>query len=408
MKKLILLLLLVCTCATLSWAQSGKRITVTGSVIDGDDKSPVGQATVQLLSLPDSTMVVGNVTNNNGVFSIAARPGKYVLKISFVGYLTQEKSLQLTAGKPSVNIGTVTLPTDAIMLGEAVIVAEAPQVTISEDTIGYNASAYRTPEGAMLEELVKKLPGAEIDDDGNIKINGKEVKKIMVDGKEFFGGDVKTGLKNLPVDMVEKLKTYDTYRIDGLTAGIKYDTRANLMSNIDKPFPEFFYSRHSMRQFESKSINIEDVEKAIKIAQKAPTACNRQASKVYLYKDKATNDALGELIAGNTGFQQEVPNYLVVTADVSAFYDTFERNQVYVEAGLFSMALVEALHYYGIGSCILQNGEYYKKNKKFKEICKNIPENERIILFVATGYYKNKFSYAMSLRKNVEDVFIVK
>ena len=71
-------------------------------------------STVQLLSLPDSTMVVGNVTNNNGVFSIAARPGKYVLKISFVGYLTQEKSLQLTAGKPSVNIGTVTLPTDAI------------------------------------------------------------------------------------------------------------------------------------------------------------------------------------------------------------------------------------------------------------------------------------------------------
>lgn len=67
-------------------------------------------------------------------------------------------------------------------------------------------------------------------------------------------------------------------------------------------------------------------------------------------RHKATNDALGELIAGNTGFQQEVPNYLVVTADVSAFYDTFERNQVYVEAGLFSMALVEALHYYGIGS----------------------------------------------------------
>ena len=220
--------------------------------------------------------------------------------------------------------------------------------------------------------------------------------------------DMQKGLGYENAALVEKLKTYDTYRIDGLTAGIKYDTRANLMSNIDKPFPEFFYSRHSMRQFESKSINIEDVEKAIKNAQKAPTACNRKASKVYLYKDKATNDALGELIAGNTGFQQEVPNYLVVTADVSAFYDTFERNQVYVEAGLFSMALVEALHYYGIGSCILQNGEYYKKNKKFKEICKNIPENERIILFVATGYYKNKFSYAMSLRKNVEDVFIVK
>lgn len=223
MKKLIFLLLLVCTCATFSWAQNGKRITVTGTVIDGDDKSPIGQATVQLLSLPDSAMVVGNVTNNNGVFSISARPGKYVLRISFVGYLTQDKSIQLTANKPNVNIGTVTLPTDAIMLGEAVIVAEAPQVTISEDTIGFNASAYRTPEGAMLEELVKKLPGAEIDEDGNVKVNGKEIKKIMVEGKEFFGGDVKTGLKNLPVDMVEKLKTYDKKsdlaRITGIDDG---------------------------------------------------------------------------------------------------------------------------------------------------------------------------------------------
>lgn len=156
-------------------------------------------------------------------------------------------------------------------------------------------------------------------------------------------------------DMIEKLKSYDKYRIDGLTAGIKHDTRENLLSNADKPFPEFFYSRHSMRQFDGRTINVEDIKKAIKIAQKAPTACNRQASKVYMYTDKETNVALGELIAGNTGFQQEVQNYLVVTADVSAFYDTFERNQVYVEAGLFSMALVEALHYYGIGSCILQN-----------------------------------------------------
>ncbi|WP_455673539.1 TonB-dependent receptor [Phocaeicola sp.] len=223
MKKLVFLLLLVCAGTTLSLAQNNQRVTVTGKVIDGDDKSPVGQATVQLLSLPDSVMVVGNVTNNNGVFSIAARPGKYVLKVSFVGYLSQEKPLQLTAAKPTVNLGSIMMPTDAIMLGEAVIVAEAPQVTVSEDTIGFNASAYRTPEGAMLEELVKKLPGAEVDEDGNIKINGKEVKKIMVDGKEFFGGDVKTGLKNLPVDMVDKLKTYDKKsdlaRITGIDDG---------------------------------------------------------------------------------------------------------------------------------------------------------------------------------------------
>lgn len=223
MKRFALLLLLICSFATLSWAQNNKRITVTGKVIDGDDKSPVGQATVQLLSLPDSTMAVGNVTNNSGYFSISARPGKYVLKVSFVGYHTQTKNVQLTSGKPGVNLGTITLPTDAIMLEAAVVVAEAPQVTVMEDTIGFNASAYRTPEGSMLEELVKKLPGAEVDDDGNVTINGKEVKKIMVDGKEFFGGDVKTGLKNLPVDMVDKLKTYekksDLARITGIDDG---------------------------------------------------------------------------------------------------------------------------------------------------------------------------------------------
>lgn len=216
----------------------------------------------------------------------------------------------------------------------------------------------------------------------------------------------KIGYEN--VQMVEKLKTYDSYRIAGLVAGIQHDTKTNLLSFMDKPFPEFFYSRHSMRQFDAKPINIEDVKQAVRVAQKAPTACNRQASKVYIYTDKDTNDALGELIAGNTGFQQEVQNYLVVTADVSAFYNTFERNQLYVEAGLFAMALVESLHYYGIGSCILQNGEYYSKNRKFKGVCKNIPDNERIVLFIAIGYYKDEFSYALSLRKNVEDIFIVK
>ncbi|MGL5958638.1 MAG: TonB-dependent receptor [Phocaeicola sp.] len=209
MKKWLFVLVVTCVSITISTAQTVNPLTVTGTVLDGDDKTPVGQATVQLLSLPDSAMVVGNVTNNSGQFSIHAGKGNYVLKISFVGYHSLIKSIELSDVKPTLNLGTLVLNTDAIMLGEAIVVAEAPQVTIVEDTTMYNSSAYRTPEGAMLEELVKKLPGAEIDDDGNIKINGKEVKKIMVDGKEFFGGDVKTGLKNLPVEMVDKLKTYD-------------------------------------------------------------------------------------------------------------------------------------------------------------------------------------------------------
>lgn len=195
---------------TLSTYAQNKIVTVSGRVIEAGTKEPVELAAVQLLSLPDSAQVAGMTTSAQGYFSLSKqKPGKYLLKVSFIGYITKVIPVQLTANVPAKKMGNIELATDAVMLKEAVVVAEAPQVTVVEDTLMYNSSAYRTPEGAMLEELVKKLPGAEIDDDGNVKINGKELKKIMVDGKEFFGGDVKTGLKNLPVDMVDKLKTYD-------------------------------------------------------------------------------------------------------------------------------------------------------------------------------------------------------
>jgi len=228
MKKIAFIVLMMTMSFTLLLAQNrgqgrgqGRgRVTVSGTVLDKEDNSPVMQATVQLLSLPDSTMAVGNVTNNDGRFSLTARPGKYVLKVSFVGYMPYQKEFQLTTSKPTLNVGKISLSSDAVMLSEAVVVAEAPQVTVSGDTLGYNASAYRTPEGAMLEELVKKIPGAEVDDDGNVKINGKEVKKLLVGGKEFFGGDVKTGLQNLPVDMVEKINAYDRQSDNARITGI--------------------------------------------------------------------------------------------------------------------------------------------------------------------------------------------
>lgn len=209
MKKLLIWTVLLLT-ATLSTYAQNKIVTVSGRVIEAGTKEPVELAAVQLLSLPDSAQVAGMTTSTQGYFSLSKqKPGKYLLKVSFMGYVTKIIPVQLTANVPAKKMGNIELATDAVMLQEAVVVAEAPQVTVVEDTLMYNSSAYRTPEGAMLEELVKKLPGAEIDDDGNVKINGKDLKKIMVDGKEFFGGDVKTGLKNLPVDMVDKLKTYD-------------------------------------------------------------------------------------------------------------------------------------------------------------------------------------------------------
>ncbi len=216
-----MVLLLLCT---LSAFAQNKVITVSGRVIEEDTKEPVEMATVQLLHLPDSAQAAGITTQKQGAFTLPkVKAGKYILKISYIGFVTQNIPLQLSDKAPEKNVGTIALQPDAVMLSEAVITAEAPQVTVVEDTLMYNSSAYRTPEGAMLEELVKKLPGAEIDEDGNVKINGKDVKKIMVDGKEFFGGDVKTGLKNLPVNMIDKLKTYDKKsdlaRITGIDDG---------------------------------------------------------------------------------------------------------------------------------------------------------------------------------------------
>lgn len=223
MKKLIAgIMLLLLT--TLSAFSQTKIITVSGRVIEGDSKEPAAQATVQLLALPDSTYAAGMASSQQGYFTLPkVKAGRYVLKVSYIGFKTKYVPLQLTSSVLVKKMGTLVLETDAVMLSEAVVTAEAPQVQVVEDTLVYNSSAYRTPEGAMLEELVKKLPGAEIDDDGNVKINGKDLKKIMVDGKEFFGGDVKTGLKNLPVDMVDKLKTYDKKsdlaRITGIDDG---------------------------------------------------------------------------------------------------------------------------------------------------------------------------------------------
>ena len=135
---------------------------------------------------------------------------------------------------------------DAIMLKGATVTARASKVTLKADTFMYNASAFRTPEGSVVEELVKRLPGAEVDDNGTIKINGKEVKKILVDGKEFMTGDTKTALQNLPTNIIDRIKAYDQQsdlaRVSGiqdgeeetvLDFGIKPGMNKGLMANID-------------------------------------------------------------------------------------------------------------------------------------------------------------------------------
>ena len=210
MKKWVLGLLLVALGVIPAFAQSGVgKVIVSGRVLDGVDKSPVIQAGVQILSVKDSVVVAGNVTDLDGKFSLSARPGNYLLKISYIGYKTDFRNLVLDRNRLRTNVGEIPLEVDAVMLDEAVVVAEAPEVIAKADTLVYNSSAYRVPEGSALEELVKKLPGAEVDESGKITINGKEITKIMIDGKEFFADDPNIAMKNLPVNIIDKVRAYD-------------------------------------------------------------------------------------------------------------------------------------------------------------------------------------------------------
>ena len=220
MKRFVTWTILLSMVALSAFSQK-KAVEISGRVMEGDTEQPAIAASVQLLNLPDSTQSTGMASNMQGYYRLQAKPGKYVLKVTYIGYQPQFIPVQLSSAPKRME--NIVLQPDAILLAEAVVVAEAPQVQVVEDTVQFNASAYRTPQGATLEELVKKLPGAEVDDDGNVKINGKDISKILINGKEFFGGDVATGLQNLPVEMVEKLKTYDKKsdlaRITGIDDG---------------------------------------------------------------------------------------------------------------------------------------------------------------------------------------------
>lgn len=202
----IFLLMVAALLATVS-AQAQER-SISGSLTDRDTKEPVMQATVQLLKT-DSTFITGSLSNEEGKFSLTApENGKYLVKISGVGYKPIVKNVNIQDDK-NVDLGSLTFGSDAIMLKGVTATAQAAKVTVKKDTFIYNAAAYRTPEGSVAEELVKKLPGAQVDDDGKITINGKTVKKILVDGKEFMTGDTQTAMKNLPTYIINNIRAYD-------------------------------------------------------------------------------------------------------------------------------------------------------------------------------------------------------
>ena len=223
-----------------------QRLTISGQLLDADLKEPMVQATIQLFTVTDSTFVGGAVSNERGNFIVQApSAGTFRLRITTVGYQPIDREVTLRRNE-SLDLGNLMMETESVMLQEAVVTGRAAQVIVRKDTIMYNPEAFRTPEGSAIEELIKRIPGAEVDEDGNITVNGKEVKKILLDGKEFMLGDVETALKNIPVSIIQNLKFYDQQsdqaRITGIDDGeketvldfsIKKGMNHGYMTNLD-------------------------------------------------------------------------------------------------------------------------------------------------------------------------------
>lgn len=187
-------------------------LTAVATVVKGVVRDGTGEvlpdATVRLLSLPDSAFVKGVKANVNGAFDISdVKKGRYVLEVSYIGYETLKK--EITPSGKNFNAGDVVLSESSIMLKDVTVTGVKTQIKVMQDTVEFNADSYKTQPNAVVEDLLKRLPGVEVDSEGKITANGKEVKKILIDGKEFFSDDPKVASKNLPVNMVDKLQVVD-------------------------------------------------------------------------------------------------------------------------------------------------------------------------------------------------------
>lgn len=248
MRYIFLVIVMLLAGFTVSMAQEEDehRLTISGKLLDADLKEPMVQATIQLFTASDSTFVGGTVSNIRGIFSVEAPSnGTYKLRITSVGYQMLEREVTLRRYQ-NQELGTLLLAPESILLKEAVITGRAAQVIARKDTLVFNPEAIRTPEGSAIEELIKRMPGAEVDEDGNITVNGKEVKKILLDGREFMLGDIETAIKNLPISIIQNVKFYDQQsdqaRITGIEDGeketvldftIKKGMNHGYMTNLD-------------------------------------------------------------------------------------------------------------------------------------------------------------------------------
>lgn len=220
---------------SVAWLGFGQSYPLTGDVY-GDDGSAAIYSSVVLLNPADSTMQAFGITNKDGKYDIKnIKKGEYLLQVAFLGSEThyQKISIPVEGNK----LGTIVLKTKSVAVGEVQISGEYVPIAINKDTVEYNANAFRLKPDAVTEDLLKKLPGVEVDRAGNIKAMGEDVQKLFVDGKEFFGSDPKVATKNVPADAVDKVQVYDRKSEQAMFSGIDDGSREkaiNLKLKEDK------------------------------------------------------------------------------------------------------------------------------------------------------------------------------
>lgn len=207
MRKSICLLVFILSTVLSAVAQSKTGI-VKGKLADTIYKESLAEATVSVITILDSSVVAFSLANTKGEFEIKGiDTGSYRVLVTFQGYQTLSKSIQISSSQTVVDLGTIHLDKKSTLLDEVIV--EAPPIQVKKDTVEFNAAAFKTKPNSTAEDLLKKLPGVEVDKDGNVKAQGEDIPKIYVDGKEFFGNDPKMATKNITADMIASVQVFD-------------------------------------------------------------------------------------------------------------------------------------------------------------------------------------------------------
>lgn len=207
-RKLFLFCLVTATLFISNVYGQGRIGLVKGIITDSLSGKPLANATINVLDVTDSSLVSFARSKETGAFEISKlNTGDFLLMISYTGFSKINKQFSISASQPLADLGTLPMVSNSTLDG--VVVVAAP-VTIKGDTVEFNAGSFKVNKpNAVVEDLLKRLPGVEVDKDGNIKANGQDVKRVLVDGKEFFGTDPKLATRNLQADMVNKVQVFD-------------------------------------------------------------------------------------------------------------------------------------------------------------------------------------------------------